>query len=521
MSVARGVLLGTASSYLKVICRAVCGLITFRLLREGLGDTYFGFWVLLWSTFGFMILVDFGLGYTVQKAVARAAGDPGPESRRLVRAAVASVFWIGVALTAVVAVGVFVGGRQLLDYLFEQSGIADPATQAKLVGTAVMFAAGMLISYPFGLFREVLRGQQRMYVSDLVDVVGMIVQTGLVAWGCHTGWSLEGFMTAAVTTTVVPALAVTALAMRDPDVRPYPDRFSRRDLRELVSFSVYAYFNTLCGVVVYRCEPLIIGHVLSLQAVAWYAPIQKVAEMYSMLTQQMQGMLGPASAHVDARSADARARADGLRSLLLVSQRWATMVAASLVVPLVLDMTGALRALNGRASLAPGSEHVAWILVASVAIGVVGTSCARQVLLLTGHHRQILWFSVVEAAIKIPLAVSLLIAWKSIAGAAVGSLVPSLVLNVLVVPAYAHRVLEVRWRDAARACARGAAGSLSAIAAGVAWWAIHPLAAESWNFLAGCGVVAVAMLPGWWFLGMVPDERHRVTDVVRRLRRRR
>ena len=61
------------SGYVRLAVRMGLGLITFRLLYQGLSTDpeQFGFWSLLWAVFGYGILLDFGLAYAAQKRVAQ------------------------------------------------------------------------------------------------------------------------------------------------------------------------------------------------------------------------------------------------------------------------------------------------------------------------------------------------------------------------------------------------------------------------------------------------------------------
>src|SRR5215831_5137651 len=59
-----------ASNYLCLGLRLVLGLLLFRMLYQQLTAEEFGFWSLLWSVFGYGILLDFGFGFTAQKRVA-------------------------------------------------------------------------------------------------------------------------------------------------------------------------------------------------------------------------------------------------------------------------------------------------------------------------------------------------------------------------------------------------------------------------------------------------------------------
>ena len=61
------------SGYVRLAVRMGLGLVTFRLLYQGLSadPEQFGFWSLLWAVFGYGILLDFGLAYAAQKRVAQ------------------------------------------------------------------------------------------------------------------------------------------------------------------------------------------------------------------------------------------------------------------------------------------------------------------------------------------------------------------------------------------------------------------------------------------------------------------
>ena len=519
MSFVRGVLVSLASGYLKVICRAVCGLITFRLLFTTLGAQEFGFWFVLWATFGFMVLVDFGLGGAVGKAVARAAGRPTAEERQAANSAVTGVFWLTVVMTLLIGAALFLGGHHLVDHLLDRNRITDPGHREHLTRVAGLFAVGMLLSYPFGIFREALRAQQRAHVSNACDIVALLAQAGLIAWGSAAGWGIMEFMIVAVATSLAPMVVVTLIALRQPMLRPDPRRFAWSDVTGLGSFSAFIYLNGICGQILSRVDAVLISNVVSLSAVAGFAPGQRLAETYGLLTQQqLQAVLAPASAQLDAQAADAQARRAVLARVLLTSQRWAVMIGASLLAPLVLDLGGALRVLSGSAPIAADAMMVAWLLLASVASSVLGSSCSREVLLMTGHHRLALSCTLGEAVVKLTLTVVLLLSLESIVGAAIGSLVPAVALNLVIIPVLLHRLYGVAWQEMAAQTARGLAGAAGAWLVAITWWTTRPIADPMWNFLAGCGVVAAAMTPGWWFLGMIDAERERARGWLRRLR---
>ena len=83
---------GSLSNYLKIVARIIIGLVTFRLLYGALDQSSFGLYQLLWSTVGYVVLLDFGFGFAVQKSVARSVTEPAaaPSLRRRLTAALSA-----------------------------------------------------------------------------------------------------------------------------------------------------------------------------------------------------------------------------------------------------------------------------------------------------------------------------------------------------------------------------------------------------------------------------------------------
>src|SRR6187200_492218 len=68
--VTRNIWRNSISNYISTGIRMVVGILMFRMLYQNLTREEFGFWALLWSVFGYGILLDFGFGFTAEKRVA-------------------------------------------------------------------------------------------------------------------------------------------------------------------------------------------------------------------------------------------------------------------------------------------------------------------------------------------------------------------------------------------------------------------------------------------------------------------
>ena len=172
----------TASGYIGFVTRMLLGLVLFRLMFQNFTGAEFGFWALLWSLFGYGILLDFGFGFTAQKAVAEktATGDMPGLSRLL-----ATIFWtfVGMALLLLV---VFLLIRE--PFLSRMEIVT--ADRGEFGKAYVVFFIGLAVMFPLGLFPEILRGLQRIDIANWVGTFSTVLNFVFLYWGLTAGcWS--------------------------------------------------------------------------------------------------------------------------------------------------------------------------------------------------------------------------------------------------------------------------------------------------------------------------------------------
>jgi O-antigen/teichoic acid export membrane protein len=112
-NVQRALWRNSISNYLRTILRMVLGLLMFRMLYRYLSAEDFGFWSLLWSVFGYGVLVDFGLGFAAQKQVAELSVKQDWDRLSQILSTII-YFFAGVAM--LIIAGAFLGADFLLGW---------------------------------------------------------------------------------------------------------------------------------------------------------------------------------------------------------------------------------------------------------------------------------------------------------------------------------------------------------------------------------------------------------------------
>lgn len=405
------------SSYLRTIVRLVLGLVTFRMLYSGLGKADFGFWSLLWSVFGYGVLVDFGLGFAAQKRVAELTVTEDWEELSRVLSTIVTFF---------VGIGALVFGLGWLgaDFLMGAFNIA-PVDAAHYRDVFLIFIAGLGIGFPLGIFPEILRGMQKIGTVNHIITLALVANFALLAAALHFGWGLRIILLIALATTIGPDLICAMIVRRRLSrVRISPFLFQWSKVGQTMQFSLWAYLITTTNIVLGKTDQLVIGTTLSVSAVAIYVTGSKVSEMFSMFTRQLQEALSPAAAHLQAKGDHG-----ALRELLVEGTRLSVMVAAPLYLLCAFYMPELMLLLTGEKTPNAEGYWTGQVLLAWFFISIMTHSVSKRIFVMCGHERRLMWLGVAEAVANLAFSVGLILIFKSVVCVAVGSLVASLIVG--------------------------------------------------------------------------------------------
>lgn len=412
--VKRNIWSNAVSNYVRTVVGMVVGLATFRLLYQALGKEQFGFWSLLWSVFGYGILLDFGFGFAAQKRVAELSVKQ--EWDKLSRVLSTILFcYLGVA--AIVVVTVLVGSHQIVSWF----GVSPENTE-EFRRVLVLFFLGIGLAFPLGIFPEILRGQQRIRLANNLITGAMILRLGFIILALWLHWSFMTIMVIALVFALAPDLLAAFLALKKmPAVRLHARLVSMDMLSDTMRFSIFAYLATATNIVLGKTDQLVIGATLSVAAVAVYQAGAKVAEVFAQFTRQLQDTLSPAAAHLHATGDRA-----ALRDLLVNCTRWSVLIATPLYLLCAFYLTELLHVLTGERVIAHETWLVAHVLLAWFYTTILTHSVSKRIFMMTGHERQLMWMGIGEAVANLGLSIALVLMFKSVVCVAIGSFIPTL-----------------------------------------------------------------------------------------------
>ncbi|MGZ4987218.1 MAG: lipopolysaccharide biosynthesis protein [Limisphaerales bacterium] len=407
----------SVSNYVTMALKLVFGLLMFRMLFQNLSKEEFGFWSLLWSVFGYGILLDFGFGFTAEKRVAELSVHEDWEKLSRV---LSTIFYTYVMLGAVIVISVLCFSDPLVR-AFHITGENHDIFRTMLI----IFFIGMGVTFPLGIFPEILIGQQRIALVNLIFACSIIANyLGLLA-AVHFHLGMKVMVMVGLACSVGPAAACGIFALhRLPQVKIRPRYFSIGMIRETTQFSLFAYVITVSNMLLAKSDQLVLGTALTVSAIAIYQAGAKIAEMFGVFAQQLPSVFSPVAAHMHAKGDKTF-----LRSLLINGTRVAVMIATPAYLICAFYMEALLRVLTGAKTANVETFWIGQVLLLWCYMSVVTQSVTRRIFVMCGHERRLMWVTVAEAGLNLGLSVGLVLYYRNVLCVALGSLVSGFIIG--------------------------------------------------------------------------------------------
>lgn len=474
-----------ASGYIAVVVRILLGLVLFRATFQNFTAAEFGFWVLLWSLFGYGIIVDFGFGFTAQKVVAQktATGDIVGLSKLL-----ATILWTYIGM-AVILLVVFLIIRE--PFLARMGVLA--VDHEKFSRAYLVFFIGLAILFPLGLFPEILNGLQRVDLSNWIGVFSTILNFCVLLWGLLAHWDFALLMGLSVASSAVPNLIAMILAVRlIPGISFSPKWFEWRAVKAQMGFSLTAYLITFSNILMGKSDQLVISLTLGVAFVTIYQVGFKMGDILGLFSSQLQQVISPAAAVMHAQGDDS-----GLRRLLLRSSRLTFLLVTPCYLLSAVYLDPLICTLTGMQSVPRDTWWVGQVLLLAVFSSQITNACSKRVLMMCGEEKRLLVVSLTEAGANVVLSV-ILAYQMGVLGVAIGTMIPTILIGWFWVVPLTIKKLHLSLKNYLGYHVQGTLPALvvfGLILGGLAAW--MPATATSGFFALGWRA-ALCMAPLFW-----------------------
>lgn len=401
-------------------------------LVRSLGDVWYGLWVLIRSTTGYMSLLDGGLRISIVKYVARynAVDDPD-ELNKTVSTALA--IYCGVA--AIVTVGTVVLGAT-----FPRLFSVPPETVRTVQWVVLLAGLSVATSLVGAVFGGFVAGMQRYDVSNAMGIVTLAIRSVAIVWLILIGYGIVALALVHLAIQVgSSAYLVYACFKLRPDLRVGVRYINRASGKTLYGYSMFVLLNNVANLLLFRSGEVMAGAFIGASAVTYYSIAGTLTEYLQRIIGSMTMVLHPYSSAKDATGDAASLRrgvVDGTKMCLVI----ALPVTAGLIILgdrfIAAWMGGSYAAVAAPVLVVMAAARIFWF----------AQSSTGEILLGVGKHKQTAIFNLVTGLLSVAGG-ALLVRRYGLLGMVIGASIPLVVIQGIVVPFYALRALRVPLSD--------------------------------------------------------------------------
>lgn len=412
----------TVSNYLSTAIKLVSSIFLTSFLYKGLGPEFYGFWSLLWAVFIYSLLLDLGFGKAVEKYSAEASFSGNMEKFN----SIISTIIFGYCIIALIILTLGFTASFFLDKIFTLNEGSYTLNVAYYRKVFMLFTLGISIVFPTGVFPTILLGMQRSYLRNYVIIFNKLIEVVGVWYIFHIENSL---MTLIIFTTSINLLSNVVMAVMAfrimPGLKISIRHIKLHSLKHIADFSFYTYLLSICDMVIFQTDRVLLGIMVGMSGVTVYHLASKIPMMISMASTQFQSNLAPIAAVLHKSGDKVK-----LEETMFTSTRITVFICSgvfTVFIPLV-------RPILYRWLKVTDDEIImlTYILIGSMYVLIIFRDTAKHFLLMTGYHRLLTKIAMAEAFSNILLSV-IFVKLIGTIGVALGTLVPNVIISLMII----------------------------------------------------------------------------------------
>lgn len=433
------------SNWVGIIVLGVIGVILTPIMVHGLGNLYYGMWILAASIGDYSGLLDLGMRTTIFRFVAYYRG--GAQRGELNQA-----FATGLAISTLAMLASFVAVFILslvLPPFFRFTG-EDRRIFSILV---ILLGSHVAVAFPTQFLSSYLRGLERFDYYNLGLVVAGLLRGIFLIALIKMGYGVIPVGVAAVTVGVIGLGFHWILVKKaDPELHLEVAHLTRAKTKEMLNYGFYSFVTNSGEMLRYYTDSIVIGRILNVALITPFGIATRLIDYFKTVS---GGVSGPIMVRLSELSGGGHEEAQ--RREFLRFTRFSMLLCFFVGGLLILDGRLVVQVWMGNGFSDSYPILVVLTLAYIVTFGQV--PCQLVVFARGKNHRAISWWTLVEGVANLVLSVY----WArtmGLVGVALGTAVPLVISKLFIQPWYALRDLSLStwtylWHGLARATGVG------------------------------------------------------------------
>jgi O-antigen/teichoic acid export membrane protein len=418
------------------IANMAVGLFLSPFIIHRLGNVAYGVWVLAIGVVAYLGLLDLGMQSAVLRFVSKGHTQNDHQGAS---EALSAALWVRLQISALILL-LSVGLAAVFPLIFNvPAELAGDARKAILL-TGVKMAITMSIGVVAGVLSALNRYDLQNYLSMVQTAVRVI---GVVAV-LRTGHGIVAIAVCELIAVLIyNALLVWVAHRLYPQLQILLSKPKRETLRRIWTYSSYAFLTTVAVQLIYQTDYIVVGKCVSVAAVTYYAIGYSLCSYTSQAINSMGATFVPAASTYEA--------AGDTNSLLMLYKN-GTRATLAVSLPILITLMVRGRSFIGlwMGPQYSQSSGTVLIILSSAFLFVFANRTAQAIAFGVEKHKMGAIWAIGEGVVNLTLSI-ILGRRYGIYGVAIGTMVPSLVVNIILWPGYISKLVglsysEVVWK---------------------------------------------------------------------------
>ncbi len=253
--------LGVALSYIMIAVANILSLILIPIIIRYIGQDEYGIYATIGSLAGLMVVLDFGMGSTVARYVAkyRAENDIEGEERFL---ATSMIIYIVIAVF-IILVGII--ASNFIDVLYRNTFTAEDFVLAKRMFMVLII--NIAINLPLNCFSAYLNGREMFVFPRLLSVIRVIIRFAVIILLLNLGFKSLMIVVVDTILNFTMQLLIMVYTVVKMKLRIKIGKFDKEFVKEIGSFSFIIFLTMVYDQIFWKVDQLIVGSMLTKSAV--------------------------------------------------------------------------------------------------------------------------------------------------------------------------------------------------------------------------------------------------------------
>lgn len=395
-----------------------------------LGNIGYGVWLLAISAVAYLGLLDLGIQDAVLRFISKGHTQKDHQGAS---EAMSAALWIRLQIS-ILALLLCAGLAAVFPLVFKVP--AELATDAR--EAILLIGLTTAINLSVGVFSGVISALNRYDLQNYVSLAQTAVRVVGVVTVLRTGHGIVAIAVSELIAALVGNVLRMWVAKRlYPELRIQLKRPKRETLRQIWTYSSYAFLTMIAIQLVYQSDNIVVGAFVSASAVTFYGIANSLCVYTGRLVDSMGFTFIPAASTYEAAGNSARLLVlykNGTRAML--------MVALPILITLILRGPSFIGLWMG-----PQYSHQSGIVLIILCIPLFfsyANKTAGAIAFGIEKHKMGALWAIGEGVANLTLSI-ILVHWYGIYGVAIGTLVPSLIVHLVFWPRYISQLVGLSY----------------------------------------------------------------------------